>query len=159
MLPNIKLITSSQKEYNLQDLSGNALIIVNTATKCGLAGQFNNLEKLYQKYKSDNVLVLGFPCNQFAEQEKTEDSEMESTCNLNFGVTFPLHKKCDVNGENEHPIYTWLKKEQGGLLSSKIKWNFTKFLVDFNGNVIQRYAPTTKIEKIEKDLITLLKNK
>jgi len=142
---------------NMSDFKGKVVLVVNTATKCGLAPQFDGLEELHQNYKDKGLVVLGFPCNQFASQEPETNETMEETCKLNFGVTFPLTEKVDVNGDNTHPVYAYLKNELGGgLLGKKIKWNFTKFLVDPEGKPYKRYAPTTKPQKIEKDIKKLL---
>lgn len=141
---------------SLSDYKWKVILIVNTATKCGLAPQFDGLEELYQKYKKDDFIILGFPCNQFANQEPVNDDEMTSVCKMNFGVTFPLFSKIDVNGENESPLYAFLKTEQGGILWSDIKWNFTKFLVDRTGNVVDRYAPTTEPKDIAQDIEKLI---
>ncbi|WP_280770865.1 glutathione peroxidase [Salipaludibacillus daqingensis] len=143
-------------DISLDTYKGNVLIIVNTATKCGLAPQFKELEKLYQQYKDQGVDVLGFPSNQFMKQEPVEDQDMIETCEMNFGVTFPLFKKIKVNGNEAHPLYKHLKEKESGMLSSDIKWNFTKFLVDQNGDVVKRYSPQTSPAKIEKDLEKLL---
>ncbi|SHI65157.1 glutathione peroxidase [Mesonia phycicola] len=148
--------TPQGKEISMKTYQGKMVLIVNTATKCGLTPQFEGLEKLHQNYKDEGLVVLGFPCNQFAGQEPETNETITEACQINHGVTFQLTEKCDVNGENTHPIFKYLKKEQGGFLGSKIKWNFTKFLVDREGNVIKRYAPITKPEAIEKDLIKLL---
>ncbi|PYZ95049.1 glutathione peroxidase [Salipaludibacillus keqinensis] len=145
------------EEISLDSYQGKLLIIVNTATKCGLAPQFKELEKLYQKYKDQDVEVLGFPSNQFMNQEPVEDEQMEETCEMNFGVTFPLFKKINVNGKEAHPLYKHLKEKEKGMLSSEIKWNFTKFLVDQEGHVVKRYSPQTSPSKIEKDLQERLK--
>ncbi|WP_062049377.1 glutathione peroxidase [Bacillus sp. JCM 19034] len=143
---------SNGEEQSLEAYKGRVLLIVNTATKCGLAPQFEGLEELYQRYRDQGFDVLGFPSNQFMNQEPVEDSDMTKTCKINFGVNFPLFAKIDVNGSNAHPLYTFLKKEQKGVLSSEIKWNFTKFLVDRQGNVVKRYGPQVKPEKIEDDI-------
>ena len=135
---------------------GEVLLIVNTATKCGLAGQFDGLELLYQTYRQRGFKVLGFPSNQFANQEPGDDEQVEKTCKLNFGVTFPLYAKIDVNGANEAPLYTYLKAQKKGFLKADIKWNFTKFLIDQEGRVVKRFSPTTKPEKIEKYIEALL---
>lgn len=140
----------------LNEYANKILIIVNTATKCGLAPQFKELERLYQTYKEEGVAVLGFPSNQFMNQEPVEDDKMEETCELNFGVTFPLFKKIHVNGQDAHPLYKYLKEQEKGLVSQNIKWNFTKFLVDGNGKVIKRYSPQTAPKKIEADLKQLI---
>lgn len=138
---------------------GKAVLIVNTATKCGLASQFEGLETLYQQYKDQGFVVLGFPCNQFAEQEPETNETVEQVCKINHGVTFPLTEKCDVNGKNTHPVFKYLKSKLGGLFGSRIKWNFTKFLVDREGNPYKRYAPVTAPAALEKDIVTLLKMK
>ncbi|WP_417886259.1 glutathione peroxidase [Zunongwangia sp.] len=135
---------------------GKVVLIVNTATKCGLAPQFEGLEKLHKVYKDKGLVVLGFPCNQFAGQEPESNETITEACQINHGVTFQLTEKCDVNGENTHPIFQFLKNQKGGFLGSKIKWNFTKFLIDKKGNVVERYVPITKPEAIEKDLKALL---
>ncbi|TVP88788.1 MAG: glutathione peroxidase [Alkalicoccus sp.] len=145
------------KEVSMEDYRGKILLIVNTATKCGLAPQFKKLEALYQDYNGEGVEVLGFPSNQFMNQEPVADDEMTSTCELNFGVTFPLTKKIKVNGKDAHPLYKHLKSEQSGKLGSEIKWNFTKFLVDQEGNVVERYSPQTSPDNIRKDIDELLK--
>ncbi|MBM7569009.1 glutathione peroxidase [Paenibacillus sacheonensis] len=148
--------TSRGEQKPLSDYRGKVLLIVNTATKCGLAPQFKGLEQLHQKYKDEGLAVLGFPCNQFREQEPVKDSEMQETCQINFGVTFPLLGKIDVNGPDADPLYKYLKKEASGFLSSSIKWNFTKFLVDAEGRVVKRFSPTTKPNKIEGQIRKLL---
>lgn len=148
--------TPSGQELNMADYKGKPVLIINTATKCGLAPQFDGLEKLHQDYKEKGLVVLGFPCNQFAGQEpETNDSVIES-CKINHGVTFQLTEKIEVNGGNAHPIFKHLKKEKGGFLLSSIKWNFTKFLINKEGEVIQRYSPTTAPEKIAGDIAKVL---
>jgi glutathione peroxidase len=142
---------------SLNEYKGSILVIVNTATKCGLAPQFKSLESLYQDYKDHGVKVLGFPSNQFMNQEPVSDKEMSSTCEINFGVTFPLMKKINVNGKEAHPLYKHLKSEKSGKIGSEIKWNFTKFLVDQAGNVVKRYGPNTSPDKIREDIDSLLK--
>ena len=143
-------------EVSMSDYKGQVVIVVNTASKCGFTPQFDGLEELYKKYKDKGLVILGFPCNQFASQDPGENNEIHEFCRLNYGVTFPMFQKIDVNGDNEHPLYTFLKSEQKGTLSSKIKWNFTKFLIDREGNVVGRYAPTFAPEKMEKDIVALL---
>jgi len=144
------------KEINMDTFKGKTVLVVNTASKCGLTPQFEGLEKLYQKYKDKNLVILGFPCNQFANQEPGDEKSISEGCVLNYGVTFQMFSKVDVNGENAHPIYKYLKKELGGTLGSKIKWNFTKFLIDANGNPVKRFSPTTKPEKMEKYLLKIM---
>lgn len=136
---------------------GDVVLVVNTATKCGLAPQFDELEELHQKYGTKGLSILGFPCNQFANQESGSNDQIQNICKLNFGVTFSLFEKVDVNGEKAHPLYKYLRREAKGLFSDKIKWNFTKFLIDKQGNVIRRYAPTVKPSAIEKDIVKLMK--
>jgi glutathione peroxidase len=140
----------------MADFKGKAVLIVNTATKCGLAPQFDGLEALYQKYKDRGLVVLGFPCDQFAGQEPETNETVEQACRLNHGVTFPLTEKCDVNGPNTQPVFKYLKKELGGILGDNIKWNFTKFLIDKEGRPYKRYAPVAKPESIEKDILKLI---
>lgn len=150
----VKTATNENKSF--RDFEGDVLLIVNTATKCGLAPQFDGLESLYQTYKDRGFKVIGFPSNQFANQEPGTNDEVQTACRMNFGVTFPLMAKIDVNGKNEDPLYTFLKKEQGGLLGSAIKWNFTKFLVDREGNVVKRYDPKKDPGEIAPDIEALL---
>ncbi|QHW31642.1 glutathione peroxidase [Paenibacillus rhizovicinus] len=150
------VLTSRGERKPLADYRGNVLLIVNTATKCGLAPQFKALQQLHERYKDQGLTVLGFPCNQFRDQEPVKDSEMQETCQINFGVTFPLLGKIDVNGPNADPLYNYLKQEASGFLSSSIKWNFTKFLVDAEGRVVKRFSPTTKPLKLEGQIQKLL---
>ncbi len=139
------------------DFKGQVLLIVNTASKCGFTPQYKGLQALTVKFKDKNFQVLGFPCDQFGHQEPGDDSEIEQFCSLNFNVNFPLFQKSEVNGDNTSALYQFLKKEAPGILGSKsIKWNFTKFLVDAEGNVIKRYAPNVKPEDIEADITKLL---
>lgn len=141
----------------LAHYAGKTLLIVNTASKCGFTPQYKGLESLYKKYKDRGFEVLGFPCDQFGHQEPGSDDEIAQFCEMNFGVSFSLFKKVDVNGADEDPLFTELKNRAPGLLGSKrIKWNFTKFLVNDKGDVIKRYAPTMKPEDIEKDIVKLL---
>ncbi len=145
------------KEISMNTFKGKTILVVNTASKCGLTPQFEGLEKLYQKYKEKDFVILGFPCNQFANQEPGDEKSISEGCLLNYGVTFPMFAKIEVNGENAHEIYKYLKKELKGIFGSKIKWNFTKFLIDKNGNPIKRFSPYTKPEKIDNYLIKILK--
>lgn len=141
---------------DLSAYKGEVLLIVNTASGCGLAPQFAELEKLYQKYHKQGFSVLGFPCNQFAGQEPLTAQEAAASCQLTYDVTFPIFGKIDVNGENAHPLYQFLRKEAPGLLGDAIKWNFTKFLIDRNGKVVERFAPTTTPLSIEEKITALL---
>lgn len=148
--------TPAGKQITMSEYKGKPVLIINTATKCGLTPQFDGLEKLHQNYRDKGLVVLGFPCNQFAGQEPETNDTLEEACRINHGVTFQLSEKIDVNGKNAHPVFKHLKKEKGIPFFSSIKWNFTKFLVDKNGRVIQRYAPTTKPEKIASDIEAVL---
>jgi len=136
---------------------GKVLLIVNVASKCGFTPQYTGLEALYRKYKDRGLVVLGFPCDQFGHQEPGNEAEIKQFCSMNYEVSFPLFAKIEVNGDNAHPIYKYLKKEEKGFLGSEgIKWNFTKFLVDKNGDVIKRYGSIDKPESIAKDIEALL---
>jgi glutathione peroxidase len=137
---------------SLGDYRDKVLLIVNTASQCGFTPQYKGLQELYAKYHDRGLEILAFPCDQFGHQEPGSDSEIASFCELNYGVTFPLFSKIEVNGDNADPLYKWLKSKKGGLLGDKIKWNFTKFLVDKQGNVVDRFAPTTTPEKIAADI-------
>jgi glutathione peroxidase len=141
----------------LRDYAGQVLLIVNTASACGFTPQFAGLQALHEQYGERGLVVLGFPCNQFGSQEKGSESEIASFCDLNFGVRFPLMAKIDVNGANAHPLYRWLTAEAPGVLGTKaIKWNFTKFLVGRDGQVIRRYAPQDAPAKLAKDIDSAL---
>jgi glutathione peroxidase len=149
--------TLAGEEKSLGDYRGQVLLIVNTASKCGFTPQYEGLEKLYEKLHDKGLTVLGFPCNQFGAQEPGTESEIGAFCQKNYGVSFPMFAKIDVNGEAAHPLYKFLKKEERGVLGSQaIKWNFTKFLVDRDGNPVERYGSTTKPEDLEGDILKLL---
>jgi glutathione peroxidase len=137
------------KVVGMDEFRGKTILIVNTASKCGLTPQFEGLEKLYQKYKDKDFVILGFPCNQFANQEPGDEKSISEGCLLNYGVSFPMFAKIDVNGSHTHEIYTFLKKKLGGFFNRKIKWNFTKFLINSEGKPIKRFSPFTKPEKID----------
>ncbi len=141
----------------MEQYKGNVVLVVNTASKCGLTPQFKELEALYQKYQSQGVEILGFPCNQFAKQDSGSNEEIHEFCQLNYGVTFNMFEKIKVNGADAHPLYQFLKQEAKGLFGSEIKWNFTKFLINRDGKVVKRYSPTVKPSKIEADIEKLLK--
>lgn len=142
---------------SLADRLGQVLLVVNTASKCGFTPQYAGLEALWQKYRDRGFEVIAFPCNQFGGQEPGSAEEIASFCEVNFGLSFPLMGKVDVNGDDAAPIWTWLKREAPGLLGSKsVKWNFTKFLIGRDGKVVRRYAPTDKPERLEKDIEALL---
>ena len=145
------------EEQSLSAYRGKAMLIVNTASKCGFTPQYTGLQKLWDKYQEKGLVVLGFPCDQFGHQEPGDAEEIKNFCSLTYDVDFPMFEKVEVNGNGAHPLWKWLKKEKSGLLGLEaIKWNFTKFLVDRNGKVVKRYAPTDTPEKIEKDIAALL---
>lgn len=156
-LYTIPVTTIQGKETTLEAYAGQVLLIVNVASKCGFTPQYKGLEALYQEFKSQGFEVLGFPCNQFGAQEPGNEAEIAQFCELNFGVTFPLFAKVEVNGKNTHPLYAYLKAHAKGVLSTEaIKWNFTKFLVDQEGNIVARYAPQDTPEKLKSDIQKLL---
>ncbi|HEU5149737.1 MAG TPA: glutathione peroxidase [Iamia sp.] len=140
------------EEVDLGGYAGQVVLVVNTASKCGFTPQYEGLEELYEAYADQGLVILGFPCDQFGHQEPGDESEIQEFCKVNYGVTFPMMAKIEVNGDGAHPLYQWLKAEKGGALGSKIKWNFTKFLVGRDGAVVARYAPTTKPEKLRGDI-------
>lgn len=138
------------------DFKGKTMLLVNTATKCGFSPHFRGLEALHQKYKEQGLVVIGFPCNQFGRQEPVTNELMEETCKVEFGVTFQLTEKIEVNGRNSHPVFRYLKDRLPGTFGKRIKWNFTKFLISPEGKPFKRYAPSTRPEKIESDILRLL---
>ncbi len=148
--------TITGKDQRLAAYLGKVVLVVNTASKCGLTPQFDGLEKLYSNLRDEGLVVLGFPCDQFANQELEDDAAIADFCQLNYGVTFPMFAKVDVNGQSAHPLFAWLRSEQGGLMGDAIKWNFTKFLVNREGRVVRRYAPTVLPDAIEADIRALL---
>ena len=145
------------QDVDLSAYAGQVVLVVNTASQCGFTPQYKGLQELHDSYNGQGFAVLGFPCDQFGNQEPGEDAEIAGFCERNFGVTFPLFSKIEVNGDGAHPLYQWMRSEKGGLLGSKIKWNFTKYLVGKDGQVISRYSPTTKPEKIKGDIEKALK--
>jgi len=153
---DFKALTTKGQELDFAQFEGKVLLIVNTASKCGFTPQFDGLEALNQKYKDKGLVIIGFPCNQFAHQDPGTDDEISSFCRLNYGVTFQIMQKIDVNGENAHPIYKYLKDNSKSTLGKAIKWNFTKFLISKDGSEIKRYAPTVKPEDLEKDIEAML---
>lgn len=144
------------KEINMSAFKGKVVLIVNTASKCGFTPQLEGLEKLYKTYNNEGLVILGFPCNQFGNQEPGDEKSIEAGCMMNYGVTFQMFSKIDVNGEKAHPVFKYLKKELGGIFGSRIKWNFTKFLLNKNGKPVKRFSPTTKPENLEKYIKNLL---
>ncbi len=151
--------TLDGREISLKDFEGKVLLVVNVASKCGFTNQYEGLEELYKKYAAQGFAVLGFPCNQFGNQEPGDAKEIATFCSMAYRVTFPMFEKIDVNGEKAHPIYKFLKEEKPGILGTEaIKWNFTKFLIGKNGQVASRHAPTTKPEDLSAEIEKLLKN-
>ena len=137
------------KEISMEEYKGKTVLVVNTASKCGFTPQFGGLEELYKKYSDKGLVILGFPCNQFANQEPGDEKSIAEGCLLNYGVTFPMFSKIDVNGTDAHPLYKYLKSALPGFLSNRIKWNFTKFLIDSKGKPVKRFAPATEPDKID----------
>lgn len=153
---DLKIKTPSGKSITMSDYKGRIMLIVNTATHCRLTPQFAGLENLHQKFKDDGLVLIGFPCNQFNRQEPETNTTMIDVCLKNYGVTFQLTEKINVNGPKSHPVFTYLKKQKWSFLTREIKWNFTKFLIDQNGNVLKRYSPITSPHHIGKDIDRLL---
>lgn len=155
-LADFEARTITGQDKSLADYQGQVVLVVNTASKCGFTPQFEGLEKLYADLADQGLVVLGFPCDQFAHQEFDDDAETAEFCQLNYGVTFPMFSKVDVNGSKAHPLFTWLRREKSGILGDAIKWNFTKFLLNRDGEVVSRYAPTVTPAEIEADIKALL---
>ncbi len=154
---DFKPLNNRGEEVDMSQYKGKVLLIVNTASKCGFTPQYKGLQELYDKYKDQGLVVIGFPCDQFAHQEPGSDEEIAQFCELNFGVNFPLMKKIDVNGDKQDPLFAYLKAQTKGFLTDAIKWNFTKFLVSKDGEKIIRYAPTTKPEDIDAEIRHMLR--
>jgi glutathione peroxidase len=155
-LYDLEFTDNKGNSVSLDQYRDQPVLIVNTASKCGFTPQYEGLQKLYEELGPQGLVVLGFPCDQFAHQEPGDDSEIEEFCSINYGVTFPLSTKVDVNGSKTHPVFEFVKNQAGGMLGSAIKWNFTKFLVSPDGATVKRYAPTTKPADIKKDAEQLL---
>jgi glutathione peroxidase len=151
-LSDFTATTITGEEQSLAAYAGKVVLVVNTASECGFTPQFKGLEQLHEKYADQGLAVLGFPCNQFGHQDPGTNAEIGAFCERNYGVTFPMFEKVDVNGANAHPVFNWLREEKGGVLGSAIKWNFTKFLVGRDGTVIKRYGSTTTPESITSDI-------
>jgi glutathione peroxidase len=152
----LSALSLRKKEVNFEEFRGKVVLVVNTASKCGFTPQYEGLEKLYEKYREDGLVILGFPCNQFARQEPGDAASIEQGCMLNYGVSFPMFDKIDVNGKTAHPVYQWLKTRFGGFGSKRIKWNFTKFLLDREGNPVKRFPPVKKPEDLDGIVAGLL---
>ena len=154
---DIKVTDIDGKEFSLEKYENKVMLIVNVASKCGFTGQYEGLEKLHETYESKGLAVLGFPCNQFLAQEPGTEEDIKEFCSLTYGVKFDMFSKIDVNGDDTHELYKYLKNNSDGILGTDaIKWNFTKFLVNKDGKVVQRYAPSTTPKEIEKDILKLL---
>jgi glutathione peroxidase len=158
-LSDFTATTLTGQERQLSEYAGQVVLVVNTASACGFTPQYAGLEELYTELRDEGFVVLGFPCNQFGAQESGTESEIAQFCQVNYGVTFPMFAKVDVNGDDAHPLFTWLKSEKKGLLGGKIKWNFTKFLIGRDGQVVGRYAPTTEPKDIADDIRAALADK
>jgi glutathione peroxidase len=155
---DIKVKEIDGKEITLEKYKNKVMLIVNVASKCGFTGQYEGLEKLHETYHGRGLAILGFPCNQFLEQEPGSDKEIKEFCSLTYKVKFDMFSKIDVNGKNAHPLYVYLKKNSNGIFGTEmIKWNFTKFLVDKNGKILKRYSPSTTPAEIKKDILEALK--
>ena len=154
---SLKHSTPQGKEISMSQFEGRPILIVNTATQCGLAAQFKGLEAIHQKYKDEGLVVIGFPCNQFLNQEPESDDTIEAVCEMNHGVTFQLMSKSDVNGAKANEVFKYLKSKNKGLFGPRITWNFTKFLIDRNGQPVKRFAPKTKPEKMDPWIADLVK--
>jgi len=151
-LSDFTATTITGEEQPLDVFAGKVALVVNTASKCGFTPQFEGLENLHGEYAEKGLVVLGFPCNQFGNQDPGENEEIGAFCQKNYGVSFPMFEKVDVNGDDAHPLYQWLREEKGGILGDKIKWNFTKFLVGRDGTVLKRYGSTTSPQSIASDI-------
>ena len=144
------------KPRDLKEFDGKVVLVVNTATHCGFTPQLTGLQELYDEFHDRGLEILGFPCDQFGHQNKEDDDETAAFCTKNYGVSFPMFSKVDVNGSNAHPVFEFLRKSQGGMLGNRIKWNFTKFLVDSEGKPVERFSPATKPEKLREQIEKLL---
>lgn len=156
MFYDYKVKSISGEDVSMSEYKGKVVLIVNTASKCGFTKQYEGLEELYEKYKDQGFVILGFPCNQFGAQEPGGNEEIKNFCTSTFSVTFPMMSKIDVNGDDADPLYKFLKKEKGGILGDEIKWNFTKFLIDREGNVVDRFASQKTPKALEKEVEKLL---
>lgn len=153
---DISFVTNKGETVSMSDFAGKAVLVVNTASKCGFTPQYEGLQELHEELAPLGLVVLGFPCDQFMHQEPGDDEQIEQFCSMNYGVTFPLSTKVDVNGPKTHPVFAYLKEKTKGVLGSSIKWNFTKFLVAPDGTVVKRYAPKTAPAAIKEDITAVL---
>ncbi|MCX6422191.1 MAG: glutathione peroxidase [Actinobacteria bacterium] len=155
-LSDLSFTDNHGEQVDLAQFAGRPVLIVNTASKCGFTPQYEGLQKMYEEFKDQGLVIIGFPCDQFAHQEPGDDAQIEEFCQINYGVDFPLSSKVDVNGSDEHPVFGFLKKQSKSPLGSRIKWNFTKFLISPDGKTVKRYAPTTTPKAIAPDVEKLL---
>ncbi len=153
---DFQAVTSAGEEFHFKTLKGHALLIVNTASRCGFTKQYEGLEKLYRAYREQGLEIIAFPCDQFAHQEPGADAEIEQFCKVNYGVTFPIMSKIEVNGKDTHPLYRWLKSQAPGFLGTSVKWNFTKFLVSKDGRTVTRFAPKVEPEDLSAPIERVL---
>lgn len=151
-LSDFKATSIEGEEVDLGQYEGNAVLVVNTASRCGFTPQYEGLEELWRAYADEGLVVLGFPCDQFGHQEPGDEDEIQEFCTTRFGVTFPLFSKVDVNGPDSHPLFAWLRSEKRGVLGDRIKWNFTKFLIGRDGRPVARYGSTTRPERLRADI-------
>jgi glutathione peroxidase len=155
-LYDLSFTSNRGEEVPLAQFAGRPVLVVNTASKCGFTPQYQGLQELHEQFQEEGLVIIGFPCDQFAHQEPGDDAEIEQFCQVNYGVTFPLSTKVDVNGKGTHPVFAFLKERTGGLLGSAVKWNFTKFLVAPDGTTVTRYAPTDDPARIRPDIEAML---
>jgi glutathione peroxidase len=155
-LYDLAFVDNRGQEVDLQQYEGRPVLVVNTASKCGFTPQYDGLQELHERFQEQGLVVIGFPCDQFGHQEPGDDEQIEEFCRVNHGVTFPLSSKVSVNGSDTHPVFAFLKDRTGGLLGSRIKWNFTKFLVLPDGRTVKRYAPTVTPDRIEDDIVAAI---
>ena len=153
---DLSFVNNRGETVSLADYSGKPILVVNTASKCGLTPQYEGLQKLHEEFRDQGLIVLGFPCNQFANQERGNDAQIDEFCKVNYGVDFTLSQKVNVNGKDAHPVFQFLKSKSKGLLGGRVKWNFTKFLIAPDGETVKRYAPSTSPEDIRSDIESLL---
>ena len=153
---DLSFVNNRGETVSLADYSGKPILVVNTASKCGLTPQYEGLQKLHEEFRDQGLIVLGFPCNQFANQERGNDAQIDEFCKVNYGVDFTLSQKVNVHGKDAHPVFQFLKSKSKGLLGGRVKWNFTKFLIAPDGETVKRYAPSTSPEDIRSDIESLL---
>ena len=153
---DLSFVNNRGETVSLADYSGKPILVVNTASKCGLTPQYEGLQKLHEEFRDQGLIVLGFPCNQFANQERGNDAQIDEFCKVNYGVDFTLSQKVNVNGKDAHPVFQFLKSKSKGLLGGRVKWNFTNFLIAPDGETVKRYAPSTSPEDIRSDIESLL---